>query len=46
MWARISGSAVVLNSVQKRSLKLLFYQKEVKNNEICPFLIINIKKLA
>jgi len=31
-------------SVQNSSLKLIFYQKEVKNNENCPFLMINVKK--
>jgi len=32
------------NSVQKRSLKLTLYQNEVKNNENCQFLMLNVKK--
>jgi len=33
-------------SVQNRSLKLIFFQMEVKNNENCLFLMINVKKTS
>jgi len=45
-WAKSSRSADMMNSVQNRSLKLMIYQKEVKYNENCPFLMINVKKQA
>jgi len=34
----------MMNSVQKRSFKLNIYQNEVKNNENCKFLMINVIK--
>jgi len=43
-WAKSSRSADMMNSVQKRSFKLNIYQNEVKNNENCKFLMINVIK--
>jgi len=44
-WCR-PRSAVMIYSTLMRFFKLIFYQKEVKSTENCPFLMIIIKKFS